>query len=251
MKGLICGLLVFLGTGQTWAHGDGESRISIEPDAQGVYTAGKIQYSFQLFDDQTKKSLGPDDLIESHTKKVHLFAFDSSLTEFIHVHPLFNGTLWTAELDLPVNGKYFIWAQGALTDGTEFTADIPAQVENGKPSWPITSLGDHRKASHLGTIVELSAQTLQAEKMVMIDYKVTREDGQAPVITPYLGALAHVIAVPADGDALIHVHPMAGGAPDAGMLHTTFPGPGDYRFWIQLVDHGVLKTVPLSVTVTK
>ena len=47
-----------------------------------------------------------------------------------------------------------------------------------------------------------------------------------------------------------HVHPMEGSDANSGMLHATFPSAGDYRVWIQLIDHGVLKTIPLSVTVT-
>ena len=39
--------------------------------------------------------------------------------------------------------------------------------------------------------------------------------------------------------------------PNTGMLHATFPAAGDYRLWIQLMDRGELKTVPLSVTVSK
>ena len=68
------------------------------------------------------------------------------------------------------------------------------------------------------------------------------------MITPYLGAFAHIIAVPADdGDSLIHVHPMNGGQKNEGMLHATFPTAGLYRIWIQFLDNGDLKTVALVV----
>ncbi|QDK44646.1 hypothetical protein B9G69_010335 [Bdellovibrio sp. SKB1291214] len=85
----------------------------------------------------------------------------------------------------------------------------------------------------------------------MLNFQITREDGQAPEITPYLGAFAHVIAVSPDGDELTHVHPMEGSAPNTGMLHATFPTDGDYRVWIQLIDKGELKTIPLSISVLK
>ena len=74
------------------------------------------------------------------------------------------------------------------------------------------------------------------------------QDGTTPQIEPYLGAFAHIIATPSDGDALIHVHPIGTG-PSQGMLHTTFPAAGEYRLWIQFIDDGNLKTIPLSVKV--
>ncbi len=83
----------------------------------------------------------------------------------------------------------------------------------------------------------------------MLDLKFTRTDGTSAVITPYLGALAHVVATPTDGDSLIHVHPMDGNQPNEGMLHVTFPTAGMHRLWIQFIDGGNLKTIPLVVKV--
>ena len=85
----------------------------------------------------------------------------------------------------------------------------------------------------------------------MLNFTVSRVDGTAVVLTDYLGALAHVISTPTNGDALNHVHPMAASKPSTGLLHATFDDAGDYRLWIQLIDGGVLKTIPLSVTVLK
>ena len=49
-----------------------------------------------------------------------------------------------------------------------------------------------------------------------------------PVISPYLGAVVHVVSTSSDGDALIHVHPMAGSTPNVAMLHVSFQEPGFY-----------------------
>lgn len=233
------------------AHGDGESRITIEPEGQTAYNAGIIQYSFQLFDDQTQKTLGDKDLTKTHTKVLHLIVYDSSRNQFNHVHPEFNGKIWSVELNLTTNGTYFIWAQGQLLDGTSFSSFVKGQVANGRPELPAVPLTEQRKATDQMTTVQLDKVQLEAGRMTMIKYKVTREDGLPVQITPYLGALAHIIAVAPDGDELIHVHPMAGSSDDSGMIHTTFPTEGDYRIWIQLIDRGVLKTIPLSVVVSK
>ena len=233
------------------AHGGGESRVSIEPESQSAYRAGKIQYSFQLFDDQSNKVVGEKDLVISNTKLLHFVAYDESLHEFNHVHPTFDGKIWTVELNLPVNGNYFLWAQGTLLDQTEFSSSIRAQVMGGSAALPVLALGDHRIGEDHNTVLTLSKQDIHAGQLTMLDFIVSRNDGQEPILSPYLGALAHLIAVSPDGDELIHVHPMAGSTPNSGMIHANFPGEGDYRIWIQLVDHGVLKTIPLSVSVLK
>ena len=238
-------------TSLSWAHGDGESRISIEPENQGTYTAGVIHYQFQIFDDQTQKVLSDKDLLESHTKIMHFIAYESSRNEFNHVHPAFDGKIWSVDLNLLANGNYFFWAQGQLIDGTEFSTFAKAQIINGKSEIPVAPLLDIRKATDRLTTIELDKSKLKAGKMAMIKFKITREDGQTPEITPYLGAMAHVIAVSPDGDELTHVHPMEGSTANTGVFHATFPTEGDYRIWVQFNDKGELKTIPLSVIVSK
>ena len=87
-----------------------------------------------------------------------------------------------------------------------------------------------------------------AGKMAMLDLTMSRTDGSTTQLTPYLGAFAHIIATPKDGDSLIHVHPIGTG-PAQGMIHATFPAAGEYRLWVQFIDGGILKTIPLSVEV--
>lgn len=251
MKQILLTLALVLGSTLCWAHPDEDNRISIEPEVQGSHSAGPIQYDFQLFDSQTKKALGEKDLVETHTKILHFIAYDSSRNEFNHEHPTFDGKVWSVGLNLAVNGTYFFWAQGQLNDGTDFSTFAKAQLIDGKPEILAVPLSEKRRATDNFTTLELDKVKLKAGKEAMINYKVTREDSLKPELTPYLGALAHVIAVSPDGDQLIHVHPMAGSSPTTGMIHVTFPTEGDYRLWVQLVDRGELKTIPLAVSVSK
>lgn len=233
------------------ADGGGHARVSIQTATKVIQASDKIAFSFQIFDNESKKAVSDADLKLSHTKKVHFIVYDASLKEFNHVHPEFVNGQWQTELNLPVNGAYFIWAQGQLNDGVEFSSSSRLKVEGGKVAWAIANLGDHRKNTSNHTTVELSQQKIKAGKMTMLTYQVSRDDGAIPVVTPYLGANAHVIAVSPNGEELIHVHPMDGQDAATGMLHATFPSAGDYRIWVQLNDHDELKTVPLSVTVIK
>jgi hypothetical protein len=232
-----------------FAHIEAENRISLRPQSSAAISAGSFSYQFQLFDQQKQKNITAADLKETHTKLLHLIIFDASLNEFQHVHPENTNNLWSVPLEFARNGTYFVWAQGELKDGTDFSTYGKAQVIKGKPAWDIKPLGDRRVGEDRSTVVSLDPVKLHASQMAMINFKVTRNDGQSPAMSPYLGALAHVIATAPDGKSLIHVHPMGGSEPNTGMIHTTFPVMGDYRIWIQFNDHDTLKTIPLSVHV--
>lgn len=233
------------------AHGDKDERVVIENEGTGYYQAGQFEFIFQLFDTIDKKMLSDLDLNESHTKKLHFISYDVALKEFTHVHPTFDGKVWRVMLDLSVDGKYFVWTQGELLDSTEFSSSSFAVITGGKSENLFLPLGEVRKGVDKNTTVTLAGSKIKAGKMAMINFTISRTDGQAPKLSPYLGAFAHVIATPMDGDSLIHVHPQQGSQPTTGMLHATFPSAGDYRIWIQLVDHSELITIPLSVTVLK
>jgi tartrate dehydratase alpha subunit/fumarate hydratase class I-like protein len=119
-----------------------------------------------------------------------------------------------------------------------------------QPAWPVPPrLSDLREGTDGTSRIALSNHTLKAGKMVMLDLNFSRTDGTRPNVTPYLGAVAHVVAVFNDGDTLVHVHPMEGGSENQAMLHVTFPFAGTYRLWVEFMDDGVLRKVPLSVVV--
>lgn len=242
-------LFLSLASSFAFAHGD-ESRVAIELESPATISAGKTIVSFQMIDTESNKVLTPSELNISHEKKLHFISYDPSLTEFQHLHPEFDGKFWNVELNYAVNGNYFIWTQGELSsDSEEFSSVTRIEVTGGQTSWPAPVLGNIRSGKNAGSVATLSGQALKAGKMAMLTLTLTREDGAPAQITPYLGAFAHVIATPEDGDSLIHVHPMNTAKPNEGMLHATFPTAGHYRLWVQFQDASQLKTVPLSVEV--
>lgn len=247
--------LGFVVTGtQAHAHGD-EGRVALEIDTDPSVNAGDIQLSFQLIDSKKRAVISDRELSVVHEKKLHLFIFDPALREFRHEHPAYSGSVWQTQVHLPINGNYWIWAQGELTDGhEEFSAPARLEVKGGIPAHPsVPVLGDVRSGSDGNSVVTLSQGRLVAKKGAMLDVSFSRQDRTAPQITPWLGAPAHVVAVLSDGDTLVHVHPMDHGdhLGNSGhfMLHVQFPAAGDYRLWVQFQDGGELRTVPLSVTV--
>lgn len=235
------------------AHGGDEPRVALEPDNNAIAKAGPQSFQFQLFDTEDKTLVTDQELAVTHEKLLHLVIYDSSLNEFYHLHPEFKNGLWTVDTNVIRDGKYWIWAQGELKkDSTEFSAPYTVDITGGQAAWPTPpKLTENRQGNDGNAVVTLSSTKVRAGKAAMLDMIFSRADGTKPALTPYLGAIAHVIAVPTDGDSLVHVHPMAGSKPEKAMLHVTFPEAGDYRLWIQYNDDNILRLVPLVVTVVK
>lgn len=244
------GALVFgVWSQSAFGHGEAETRIVLEPELTSFF-AGMSTYKFQLIDTETNKLVSDSDLSIAHEKKLHLVIYDSSLNEFQHIHPEFYGNSWSVTAQFLVNGEYWVWAQGELAaDGTEFSTSSKLSVSGGVAAWPTPpALSDMRSGQSGVSKINLSSNKVTAGKMAMLDLNMTRTDGSNPQLSPYMGAFAHVIATPDDGDSLIHVHPVSTGQ-SKGMLHATFPSAGLYRLWIQFIDDGNLKVIPVSIKV--
>jgi hypothetical protein len=95
----------------------------------------------------------------------------------------------------------------------------------------------------------VSDDRLVAGQMAMLTVSFAHTDGSSPQITPWLGEMAHAIIVTEDAGEMIHAHAMQVGTSQTLMIHVTFPAAGSFRIWLQFQDGGMIRTVPLAVTV--
>lgn len=260
-----------------FAHDGEEARVEFELNNEGSLQAGPVTLNFQLLDMKLREAITDQSLEVVHEKLIHMFIFDPALKAFYHVHPKFDGNQWSvskdiddkSDLNIKVSGSYWLWVQGTLkktptADGEEFSASTRLEIVGGEPANPVPpTLGEVRSGTDGISVASLSKEPFRAKHMVMATLTISRTDTSKPNLTPFLGANAHVIGVLSDGDTLIHVHPMDhmnhgghgehGGHhdpnPNALMLHFNFPEAGEYRLWVQFVDDGILRTIPLSVVV--
>ncbi len=233
------------------AHAHPGARVEMELETSSPASAGRIRFAFELVDNTQRKAITASDLEVTHEKLLHVFIFDAALKEFSHVHPDFVDGQWVVEVDLPVSGSYSIWAQGQLAaDHSEFATEEQFTVTGGTAANSTPPVLGEVKVGAAGiSQVSLGYGRLHAGSMAMVMLNFSHTDGSAPALTPYLGAMAHIVAVSSDSESLLHVHPMNGSGPNDMMIHTEFPAVGEYRIWVQFIDGGVLKTVPLSVSV--
>jgi hypothetical protein len=224
-------------------------RVELLLQTPSVISAGIVQLQFQLLDRETNNLLPDQALDVLHEKKLHLLIYDEALQEFQHVHPEFTDGHWTVEANFQKNGKYWLWSQGQILEDEEFTAGRQINIIDGQPAWPAPPVLSDQRIGDAGiSTVELGHLRLTAGHPIFVNVRMKRNDGTAPELTPYLGAFAHIVAVPQAGDSLIHVHPMPS-SENQGIMHVTFPLPGFYRVWVQFIDGGELKIIPLSVQV--
>ena len=230
---------------------DQKPRVVVQLSQPGPSKSGSIELYFKLLDTKTETPLSDSDLRAIHTYKLSLFVFDAGLNEYRFVFPDFTDGQWHAVLDLPVNGKYFVWAQAVLNnDGFSFLSDSSIQVIEGQVANPVpTQLGDHRTGNEGISVVILESGAVSQGRPTSLQLQFSRIDGSRPVLTPNRGALADVVGTLVDGGQIFHIHPVDSGLPNQLTLRAVFPVRGDYRLWVQFIDRGQSRTVPLSVQV--
>lgn len=215
--------------------------------------------SLVLHDRHSSRNLTPEDLLVSHEKLFHLFSFDAGLTNYVHEHPEYDrGTgTWKIAVTYKRAGAYKVWADitrrsdeptpepGEEGESAHGMATLSVAGESQPTPTPSTLQPRLRGSDGLSQVTLRADGVVRANTMAMYDIMFSRTDGSRPRITPYLGALAHVVIANLAGDELIHAHPMD--MDGMLMLHTTFPAAGDYRAFVQFVDAGALKTVELNL----
>lgn len=230
---------------------EGHGTVSLKIESGKTINAGNSEVAFKLFDSKRNKNVSDADLEVVHEKKIHMLVFDKSLTQFFHVHPEFKANSWKVNTDIPTNGTYHIYIEGKQKTSGEFTAHDLIQVKHGSPELPVPGNVTPQKTATQGeSIITLSGDTFSTTQDSHIKLTFSRTDGQRAKITNYLGAKAHVVITPLNGSELLHVHPMEEGSDIALGLHTRFKKAGDYRMWIEFIDHGVKRTVPLWIRAT-
>ncbi len=193
-------------------------KISLElVDAPKLEPGKAVTVRFRLRRQADGKALSFKDLKEVHTKKLHLFVNDSSLTDFFHLHPqptAKDATLFTFRFTPNKPGNYQLWADVTpLAKGAQRQARqqfLRATLPSTNPaSLPIdTTLMDTVTQGSLQAKLSFDLP-LQADKASIGTVTVTNLAGQ-PIhnLEPVLGAFAHVVAYANNGQSVLHSHPM-------------------------------------------
>jgi hypothetical protein len=154
--------------------------------------------------------VGSLDLLELHTRRLHLFAIDPGLRDYHHEHPITSGRPGEFSVYFTPRqpGEYLVWldATPIVTGRNEI---LRARIEGSITSPAKPLLDTQLQAVQDGWHYELTLNppAPQPGQVVEARLKVTDAQGRpCVVLEPWMGAFAHVIGFHAGGESMLHVH---------------------------------------------
>ncbi len=188
----------------------------------------------------TGDPVGPQDLLPSHTKLIHLMVVDPTLTDYEHVHPVPSGGRgsWKVEIRPRFGGVYRLFADftPVVTQRPLYAvADVVVAGRAAKPEvgtvdltkGPVVAVGPYRFeliAKH-----EVKTGTTPGD----LALTVTRADGGLVPMQPLMDAFAHLVAFDAKRTGFAHMHPL-----ETDITHLPHPHHPTLNFKMALPNRG-------------
>lgn len=188
-----------------------------------------------------------------HEKDMHLIVVSKDLSYFDHIHPEYKGDgRFMIGTKLPQGGDYKWFADFVPKGGQPVTESKWLSVK-GAASDQAIQVDQVLTKQEAGKEVKLAFdQPLKAKQDIMMTFTITDATSKQPItnLEPYLGATGHVVAISADAETYLHVHPMdeTSRGPEA-KFHIQFPSSGVYKIWGQFQHEGKNFVVPFVVEV--
>lgn len=187
----------------------------------------------------------------NHEKMMHLIVVRDDMTEFMHIHPKYEG-----------KGKFEVAAVFAKSGSYKLFADF---IPTGSPQMTVTSRvkvsGTEQgtqplvKDASLSKVVDgiaasLKISTYKAGQPADLTFTFSDDKTKEPItdLQPYLGAIGHVVILSEDLKRYLHVHPQDGnGSGPNAEFTTTFPEPGLYKIWGQFQRGDKTFIIPFTI----
>ena len=218
----------------------------------------------------TGKPLVPEDLLVTHTRRLHLLIVDPTLQDYQHVHPEPTKTAgeWRFEFSPQRAGAYrFFGDFTPVATGRGLYASADAGVTAGGNAGRAEMRGNtaplrggEREVLREGYrfTLDTAQQPARAGQPIDLKFAVRREGGGAVPMEPVRGAFAHLVAFDGARSGFAHLHPAEidlAKRPDAVRpelnFKLTIPQAGNYVVWAQLNLGGTEVFVPFGLTVTE
>ncbi len=155
------------------------------------------------------------ELIETHTRKIHLLLVDPSLTDYHHEHPQPTDKPGDYRFDFTPQkpGNYLAWADlrplplglQEYEKATIAGSGTAEPISNKEPRFE----GD---ADGLHFVLTLPPAEVKAGQSTLAKLRITKKDGSGfTELEPVMGAFAHLVGFNEDRETVLHMHPT--GAP--------------------------------------
>lgn len=240
--------------------------IDLKPLILPIVPEEPIMLTFFLQDLQGNP-ITNEQLILSHTQKIHMMIIDQNLAEYHHLHPQPSPIIkdaFTVEW-LPLGpGPYRMFIDTMLTHNQ---TPIITPIDLGGV---FTTLPQDKRALNTQAVIDGYAFTLlgtsdgsiamppaSSDKSPLLTVQVTKDDQPVTTLEPIMGAFAHLVGFTQDGSQMVHMHPM-GPEPtdnkDRGGPHLNFhvmpSGLGRLPLFLQVKINGKVITAPFVINVS-
>lgn len=214
-------------------HGDGSQvHTYVQPESNGIRIYLKDYLGNAV-----------DELAVNHEKLLHFIVVDEQLQKYYHLHPEQIG-----------KGEFHI--DNVLPDGF-YKGFIDIKPE--KLAYQVTPVlfvvGNPVDQSHGhrlmadqtlvqeidGETVKLNMSTDQINETVTLSFDLNRT-----ALTPYLGAMGHVVILDEEAQNFVHVHPVNHEDP---VFQTKFKKPGLYKIWAEFKEGEKVRAFPYVVEI--
>lgn len=233
--------------------------VEVSLQAQGEPVPGEST-TFDLYlSDHLGRGIAYEDIVVSHTERIHLMAVDPSLTDYQHLHPQPAGAPghYQFEMTPTMSGTYNVFldfislmSQRRVLAKSEFTVSGEANAAQISRSSEVP-LGGYRYQ-----LRSLVGEAFPAGQESQLELKVLADDGKSgPEFGLVMGAYAHLVVFDAEGRGFAHLHPQnpfvdKQDPSNPDLRFSFYPGDeGKYRLWAQLMIDGQERFVPFDLEV--
>ncbi len=232
---------------------EARSPVTVQLRTAAPATAGKPVTATITLRTSGGKPVAPEDLLVTHTRRLHLLLVDPTLTDYQHVHPEPGRQRgeWTFEFTPKTGGAYRVFADftpAATGRGLYASVDLAVAGEAGRA--PVETVAGHRFA------LAIAPQPARVGQPIDLKFAVNRDDGGPVALQPVMDAFAHLVAFDPARSGFAHLHPSEQDltkAPDAKRpelnFKLTIPRAGRYVIWAQVNLGGTERFVPFEFEV--
>lgn len=245
----------------------GDYRLTFTTDPAEVQAGEPFSLTLNFF--QSDGTTPVTEFDEVHTKLLHLILVSDDLTQFLHLHPDYegDGKFVLKDALLPELANYVVFADFTPTGDVQQVIRAELPVQGAEAKTPELAVSAHEVTVGALKVTLDIPETLSAGAETTITFHVSDAATGEPVDTldEYLGAAGHLVMIDNTANVYIHTHPagdhdMAGMGGMAGMtmqygpdiqFNAAFPDIGLYALWLQIQYQGEVYTAPFVVDVTE
>lgn len=238
--------------------------VGVKPVEGGKIEAGKpVNLLWTLKD---PRGMQVKDVEIVHEMPLHLLMVSKDLSWYAHEHPNLeaDGT-FTMTWTFPSGGEYTLFHDFTPKEVGMQVVPVTLRVEGrASAAQPLVVDDDKPKTVDGYTVALNTGGPMMTGKPVTLSYTISKDGKPVSDLTPYLGAMGHLVIISQDLKEFVHSHPhehAEGDHDHAKQGHTDMKGgpkvdfearfraAGLYKGWAQFQHSGRVITVPFTFNV--